>query len=290
MGMALDTYRGAATVSYPIESKVNGMTSTRKTTLIRTALFLPVGLAALALTACVGDPKFPQGNEHDGNTSQRAVENPSAMVTQDEMMEPDLLEPREDEVSDADAFPEQGIDGGYEPVREAAVVPMPTGTSVATVPATTYPSTQTQLPTSLSATSDSRFAQTAMSGSATEIALARVAVTKAESPEVRSFAQQMLNDHRQIATNIDNFALQRGYVVNWSITPEQQATIDRLNTLNGAAFDDAYMQEMVNAHQKTVSMLQAQSNSGTETATLARETLPTVEHHLMMARDIDARV
>jgi len=266
------------------------MTRTRKSTLMKTALLLPVGFTALALTACVGDPKYPKGNDQDGNISQRAVEDSSAMVTQDEMMETDLLQPREDEVSDADAFPEQGIDGGYEPVREAAVVPMPTDTSVATLPATTYPSTQTQLPTSLSATSDSRFTQTAMSGSATEIALARVAVTKAESPEVRSFAQQMLNDHRQIATNIDNFALQRGYVVNWSITPEQQATIDRLSALEGAAFDDAYMQEMVRAHQNTAAMMQAQSTSGTETATLARETLPTVEHHLTMARDLDARV
>ena len=266
------------------------MTSTRKTTLMRAASFMTIGFATLALTACVGDPKFSSGNEHDNNISQRAVETPTAMVTTDEQMETDLLQPREDEVTDASAYPEQGVDPAYEPVREAAVVPMPAPASVAMVPATTYPSTQTQLPTSLSPTSDSRFTQTAMSGSATEIALARVAVTKTQSPEVRSFAQQMLDDHRQIATNIDNFALQRGYVVNWSITPEQQATIDRLSAMDGAAFDDAYMQEMVRAHQNTVSMLQAQSNSGTETATLARETLPTVEHHLMMARDIDARV
>jgi putative membrane protein len=269
------------------------MTSTRKI-LMRSA-FLPLGVAALALTACVGDPKFSASTDHDGNSSYRATENQSAMVTTDEQMETDLLAPREDPETDADAYPELGIDPAYEPVREAAVVPMPTNTAVAmvpatTYPATTYPSTQTQLPTSLSATSDTRFTQTAMSGSATEIALARVAVTKAQSPEVRSFAQQMLNDHRQIATNIDNFALQRGYVVNWSITPEQQATIDRLNALNGAAFDEAYMEEMVTAHTNTVAMLQAQSSSGTETATLARETLPTVEHHLMMARDIESRV
>lgn len=266
------------------------MTSTRKTTLMRAASFTTIGFAALALTACVGDPKFPQGNGHDNNISQRQVETPTAMVTTDEQMETDLLQPREDELTDADAYPELGVDPAYEPVREAAVVPMPAPADVAMVPATTYPSSQTVLPTSLSPSSDSRFAQTAMSGSATEIALARIAVTKAQSSEVRSFAQQMLNDHRQIATNIDNFALQRGYVVNWNITPEQQATIDRLNALSGAAFDDAYMQEMVRAHTSTVSLLQAQSNSGTETATLARETLPTVEHHLMMARDIDSRV
>lgn len=255
------------------------------------ASVVSIGFAALALTACVGDPKFPAGTDHDGNTSQRAVERPTAMLTSDEMMETDLLQPREDELTDADAYPEQGVDPAYEPVREAAVVPMPTNTSVAmTYPAATYPSTQTQLPASLTATSDSRFTQQAMSSSATEIALARIAVTRAQSPEVRQFAQQMLNDHRQIATNIDNFALQRGYVVNWTITPEQQATIDRLNAVDQASFDDAYMQEMVRAHENNVAVLEAQSNSGTSTATLARDTLPTVQHHLMMARDIEARV
>lgn len=268
------------------------MTPTRKTTLMRAASAVSIGFAALALTACVGDPKFPAGNEHDGNTSQRAVEKPTAMVTTDEMMETDLLQPREDEVTDADAYPELGVDPAYRPVREAAVVPMPATNSAAlsTYPATTYPTTQTQLPASLAATSDTRFTQQAMSGSATEIALARIAVTRAQSPEVRQFAQQMLNDHRQIATNIDNFALQRGYMVNWTIAPVQQATIDRLQAIDQASFDDAYMQEMVRAHENTVAMLQAQSNGGTATAELARATLPKVQHHLMMARDIESRV
>src|SRR5262249_24383352 len=98
--------------------------------------------AALALSACVGDPKFPKGNDQDGNVSQRATAKPTAMVTQDEMMETDMLQPREDEVTDADAYPELGVDPAYRPGREAAVVPMPATTSVATLPATTYPSTQ----------------------------------------------------------------------------------------------------------------------------------------------------
>lgn len=266
--------------------------TTRKNTLLR-ASFLPVGIAALALAGCVGDPKFPAGNDQDGNTSQRAVERPTAMVTTDEMMETDLLQPREDAVTDAGAYPE--IDEGYEPVRQAAVVPMPeTATSTAMAPSTTYPATtypaQTQLPVARTATSDSHFTQEAMSSSATEIALARIAITRAQSPEVRDFARQMLDDHRQIATDLDDFALQRGYMANWTISNENQATIDRLQNIDAASFDAAYMEEMVRAHENAVALLQTQSGSGTETATLARDTLPTVEHHLEMARDLDARV
>ncbi len=43
-------------------------------------------LAALALGAC-GAPKFPAGNDHDGNITQRSVENPNDMATTDEMMD-----------------------------------------------------------------------------------------------------------------------------------------------------------------------------------------------------------
>lgn len=262
-----------------------------KTILLRAA-FLPVGAAVLALTACVGDPRFPAGTDHDGNTSQRATMNPTAMVTTDEMMEPDLLQPREDELTDADAYPELGVDPSYEPVREAAVVPMPSGTrvgSVATYPGTTYP-TATPIPTANVATSDSRFTQQAMSSSATEIALARIAITRAQSEDVRMFARQMLDDHRRIAIAIDDFALQRGYMVDWTVSTEHQATIARLESIDQGAFDSAYMDEMVRAHEKAVALMRAQSGGTTETAMLARDTLPTVERHLEMARTLQPRV
>lgn len=276
-------------------TKVTPMTTPKA--ILSGTMFLPIGVAALALGACVGDPRFPAGNDHDGNTSLRAVKDPTAMVTTDEMMEPDLLQPRESEATDADAYPELGVDPSYEPVREAAAVaPMSqptaaggTPTYQGTYPGTTYP-TSAPVPTSAMATSDSRFTQQAMSSSATEIALARIALIKAQSEEVRDFARQMLDDHRRIAIDIDDFALQRGYLLNWTISAEHQATIDHLQAIDPASFDQAYMEEMVEAHEKAAAMMQAQSSGATETAVLARDTLPTVEHHLEMARALEPRV
>ena len=43
-------------------------------------------LAVLALGAC-GAPKFPAGNDHDGNITQRSVERPTDMATTQEMMD-----------------------------------------------------------------------------------------------------------------------------------------------------------------------------------------------------------
>jgi putative membrane protein len=146
------------------------------------------------------------------------------------------------------------------------------------------------VPVSRMAPSDSVFAQQALSSSAVEIELARIAYIRAQSPDVRAFARQMLIDHRDMAIKLDNFALERGYLVTWRIDPDKANTIERLRTLDSASFDRAYMDEMVAAHEKALAAMEAQAASGRETASLASEAVPVVRHHLEMARALDARV
>jgi len=137
---------------------------------------------------------------------------------------------------------------------------------------------------------DAEFANAFAASNATEIELARLAYVRAQSPDVRTFARQMLIDHRDMAIRLDNFALERGYLVAWQIEPDMLAVIDRLSTLDRASFDRAYMDEMVAAHTKAVARLQAQAASGRETAEIATEALPKVRHHLEMARELEARL
>ncbi|HEY1363768.1 MAG TPA: DUF4142 domain-containing protein, partial [Xanthobacteraceae bacterium] len=66
--------------------------------------------------------------------------------------------------------------------------------------------------------------------------------------------------------------------------------IERLRTIDAASFDRAYMDEMVAGHEKAVARFEAQAASGRETASIANEALPTVRHHLEMARDLQARL
>jgi putative membrane protein len=174
------------------------------------------------------------------------------------------------------------------PPGSAVVVTQPAPAS-ATVIAPAAPLTVPQ-PVAIMAPSDGKFAQAVAASGSAEIQLARIAYVRAQSPEVRAFARQMLIDHRDMAITLDNFALERGYLVTWRIEPDKASTIERLQTLNGAAFDRAYMDEMVAAHEKAVATLQTQAASGRETASLASASLPTVRHHLEMARELDARL
>jgi uncharacterized protein (DUF305 family) len=72
-------------------------------------------------------------------------------------------------------------------------------------------------PVSRMAPSDATFAQQALSSSAVEVELARTAYIRAQSPEVRAFARQLLIDHRDMAIKLDNFALERGHLVVWRL-------------------------------------------------------------------------
>ena len=172
--------------------------------------------------------------------------------------------------------------------QPAVIVPQPAPATAPTVIGQA-PLTVPQ-PVAIMAPSDAMFAQSVAASGSAEIQLARIAYVRAQSPDVRAFARQMLIDHRDMAIKLDNFALERGYLVAWRIEPDKASTIERLQTLNGAAFDRAYMDEMVAAHEKAVKTLETQAASGRETAALASASLPTVRHHLEMARELDSRL
>jgi putative membrane protein len=169
----------------------------------------------------------------------------------------------------------------------AVVVTEPAAPVVATAPSA--PLTVPQ-PVAMIAPTDAAFAQKVAASNAAEIELSRIAYVRAHSPEVRAFARQLLIDHRDMAINLDNFALERGYLIAWEIQPEMASNIERLRTLDGAAFDKAFMDLMVEAHSKSVTTLETQAASGRETASLANASLPTVRHHLEMARALDAQL
>jgi putative membrane protein len=177
----------------------------------------------------------------------------------------------------------------YVPPPTAVVMTEPVVVTQPAVPAATAPMSVPQ-PVAMIAPTDAAFAQKVAASNAAEIELSRIAYVRAQSPEVRAFARQLLIDHRDMAINLDNFALERGYLIAWDIQPEMASNIERIRTLDGPAFDKAYMDLMVQAHSKSVTTLETQAASGRETASLANATLPTVRHHLEMARDLDARL
>ncbi len=100
---------------------------------------------------------------------------------------------------------------------------------------------------------DKKFLTFAAQADQNEIAVSKLAVTKATNPAVTAFAQKMVDEHTKMTDSMKPFA------DSWGLTPpsgpdaDHQKDIDKLNSLSGADFDKAYMSDMVSDHAKALS-------------------------------------
>jgi len=129
------------------------------------------------------------------------------------------------------------------------------------------------------------FVREAAIGGLAEVELGRLASDKASSPEVKQFAQRMVTDHGKANGELKSLAEKKGISVPTDVDAKHKQTVEKLSKLSGAAFDRAYMDEMLKDHKKDVSEFKQQSTKGSdpELKAWATTTLPTLQEHLQMA-------
>lgn len=139
---------------------------------------------------------------------------------------------------------------------------------------------------------DSNFANKAAEGGMAEVKLGQLAKDKASSQAVKDFGQKMIDDHTKAGDELKDIASKKGMTLPNSVSAKDQATYDRLSNLSGAAFDRAYIRDMVTDHRADVNEFRREANSGTDPdlKAFAAKTLPTLEEHLKMAESTDTQV
>jgi putative membrane protein len=135
---------------------------------------------------------------------------------------------------------------------------------------------------------DNDFARHAASGGLAEVSMGKLAESHGQSADVKSFGQRMVQDHSKANDQLMAAAAQANIKLPASPMPKDQAAINRLSKLQGAAFDRAYAQEMVKDHRKDIAEFQREANSGgnANLKTFASNTLPTLKEHLQMAQTL----
>jgi len=83
-----------------------------------------------------------------------------------------------------------------------------------------------------------------------EIEGGKAAASKAQSPEVKQFAQKMVDDHTQMLNDLKSLAQQKGVSLPESASIKDMAQMKLMERSSGAEFDKKYMDEMVKDHQK----------------------------------------
>lgn len=135
-------------------------------------------------------------------------------------------------------------------------------------------------------TSDAEFVQKAAIGGLAEVKMAKLAIERAQAPEVKQFARKMLADHTKANTELKRIADKKGMQVPTQLDADQQKNMEKLSSLTGADFDKAYMSMMVDDHRTDVAEFRQQAERGSDPdlKQFAMRTLPTLEHHMDMAK------
>lgn len=151
---------------------------------------------------------------------------------------------------------------------------------------TTQPSAPAASRSSRQANPDHDFVLEAAMGGMAEVDLGHLASEKAQSDQVKQFAQRMVTDHGKANDELKALVASKQINLPTDSGAHHKAIKDRLSKLSGAAFDRAYMQEMVTDHRKDVNAFRKASTSGKDpdVKAWAAKTLPTLEEHLQMAQ------
>lgn len=144
----------------------------------------------------------------------------------------------------------------------------------------------------LGAPADLGFMIEAARGGLAEVELGRLAIQRAASDAVRQFGQRMVADHGAANQELLMLAQGKGVTLPQALDPDHRMLLDRLATLSGPQFDQAYMAEMVRDHQADAAAFEREVRQGQdpEMRAWAARTLATVQHHQRIANDLHARI
>lgn len=138
---------------------------------------------------------------------------------------------------------------------------------------------------------DKSFFKDAAHAGHAEVKASEYALVKASDPGVKTFAQQMIDDHTKVAKELETLATSKGVKLPDGPSLAQNAKIKVLSGASGPSFDRKYADSIgVKAHEDAVELFRKASLEAqdADVKAFAAKTLPSLEHHLQMAKDLAA--
>jgi putative membrane protein len=138
--------------------------------------------------------------------------------------------------------------------------------------------------------SDAQFVQTVANSDAFEIQSSELAAQRAARQDVKEFAAMMVRDHTATSQELRQLASQLNLTAP---TPQLDAAmssrIDSLRGQSGEAFDDAYLDAQVNAHEQAVNAFENYVSNAPAgpLRDWANTTLPKLRTHLTQVQNLE---
>jgi predicted outer membrane protein len=124
-----------------------------------------------------------------------------------------------------------------------------------------------------------------------EIEMGKLAQSKSQNPEVKTFAQQMIDDHTKGLAEVQGVAQSKGITLPTELDTKNKARATRLSKLSGEKFDREYMKVGgVAAHKEAHALLQKNQKAAKDpdVQALVTKMMPVVEQHLKSAQQMPA--
>ncbi|MDB5790628.1 MAG: hypothetical protein JWQ80_652 [Massilia sp.] len=122
-----------------------------------------------------------------------------------------------------------------------------------------------------------------------EIEMGKLAQSKSQNPEVKTFAQQMIDDHTKGLAEVQGVAQAKGMTLPTELDAKHKAMSNRLSKLTGEKFDREYMKVGgVAAHKEAHALLQKNQKAAKDpdVQALVTKMMPVVEQHLKSAQQM----
>jgi putative membrane protein len=133
------------------------------------------------------------------------------------------------------------------------------------------------------------FVQAAAQSDKFEILEATTALAQSRNPQVRSFAQAMIEAHRQASADLRQAVTRAGLEQpNPGVSGDQSAFLAALQSARGGDFDTLYIRQQILAHHAALAVEQGYAGSGDDPAIrqVAVSAVPVISVHLQMADQI----
>ena len=156
---------------------------------------------------------------------------------------------------------------------------------------TSQPSASASTSTEMSA-ADKTFIKNAAEGGMAEVEMGKLAQQQGSNSAVKDFGKRMVDDHGKANEQLRSIATKAGVAWPSELSPSAKAEKDKLAKLQGAAFDKAYMNEMLKDHRADSAEFQREIDrtKNSDVKDFASSTLTVVKDHLQLAEDTAPKV
>jgi putative membrane protein len=139
---------------------------------------------------------------------------------------------------------------------------------------------------------NSAFAVNATESGIMEVETGRIALQKTANPDVKEFAQRMIDEHSTTNEKLKSIAAKKNIVLPVYINQENQNKIKALQEKSGNDFDKAYIDLMVDTHKNDMDQFKKASEQleDVDLKKFAINNLHTLASHLDMARRIQDKI